>query len=341
MMRTHWDGLTEGETTMTPPALSPTAADFKDRRAGLIIFGILVILLGCMCALLLPLMLVGQAFTAKQTGGAANYRMIIPGLLIYGGMAVAFIWMGIGSILCRRWARALLLTLSWCWLVVGVISMVFMAFLLPQILAVSVPDAQKIPEAARWIMAATMAGTLGCIYFVVPGSLVLFYQSRHVKATCEARDPVRRWTDACPLPVLAVSLMLAFSALSMLSMPLAYNSVLPFFGTLISGPPATMVCLGIMVLMMWTARGIYRLEPAAWWVMIAFFAVMTVSGALTIARMDLIEMYRQMGFPPDQIAMMEKLTFLRDRSAMGWMMLSAVPFYGYLILVKRYFRRPA
>ncbi|MBI5396180.1 MAG: hypothetical protein HZA91_12865 [Verrucomicrobia bacterium] len=324
---------------MTTPPLSPTAANFKDRRAGLIVFGILVILLGCLCALLLPLMFAGQAFSAKLTGGAASYRMIIPGALIYGWMAVAFIWLGIGSVLCRRWARALLLTLSWCWLVVGIVSTVIMAFVLPQILAVSVPEGQKMPEAARWMIAVVMVGTISVIYVLLPGALVLFYRSRHVKATCEARDPVRRWTDACPLPVLAVSLMLAFSAFSMLSMPLAFNSVMPFFGKLISGAPATMLCLGITLLMAWAARAIYRLEPAAWWVMIAFFAVMMVSGALTFARIDLIEMYRQMGFPPDQLAQMEKFSFVRDRSAAWWMSLSAVPFFGYLIWVKRYFRR--
>ena len=326
---------------MTLPTSTSSAPDFKDRRVGLIVFGILVILLGCLCALLVPLMLAGQAFSAKQTGGAVSYRMIIPAVIIYGGMAVVFIWLGIGSVLCRRWARALLLVLSWCWLVVGIMSIAVMAFLLPQILAASFPEGQKLPEAARWVFAVVMAGTFSVIYLVLPGGLVLFYRSRHVKATCDARDPVRRWTDACPLPVLAVSLMLAFGAFSMLSMPLAYNSVMPFFGKLISGAPATMFCLVIASLMAWTAWANYRLEPAAWWVTVALFAVMMVSAALTFARIDLFEMYRQMGLPPDQMAQMEKFSFVRDRSAMCWMSLSGVPFFGYLIWVKRYFRRAA
>ncbi|MFA5192753.1 MAG: hypothetical protein WC740_18750 [Verrucomicrobiia bacterium] len=326
---------------MTLPTSTSSTPDFKDRRVGLIVFGVLVIILGCLCALFVPLMFVGQAFTAKQTGGDVNYRMIIPAVMIYGSMAVAFIWLGIGSALCRRWARALLLVLSWCWLIVGIMSMVIVAFMWPQILAAAVPEGQKLPEIGRWVFAVTMVGTISVIYVVLPGALVLFYRSRHVKATCDARDPVRRWTDACPLPVLAVSLMLAFGALSMLSMPLAYNSVMPFFGKLISGAPATMLCLVITSLMAWTAWAIYRLEPAAWWVTVVLFALMMVSAALTFARIDLIEMYRLMGFPPDQMARMEKLSFVRDRSAMWWMSLSGVPFFGYLIWVKRYFRRAA
>lgn len=326
---------------MTLPTSTSSMPDFKDRRVGLIIFGVLVILLGCLCALFVPLMFVGQTFTAKQTGVAVNYRMIIPAVMIYGGMAVAFIWLGIGSTLCRRWARALLLVLSWCWLIVGIMSMVMMAFMLPQILAAAVPKGQELTEIVRWVFAVTMVGTIGVVYVVLPGALVLFYRSRHVKATCDARDPVRRWTDAYPLPVLAVSLMLAFGAFSMLSMPLAYNSVMPFFGQLISGAPATMLCLVITSLMAWTAWAIYRLEPAAWWVTVVFFVLMMVSAALTFARIDLIEMYRQMGFPPDQMAQIEKFSFVRDRSAMWWMSLSGVPFFGYLIWVKRYFRRAA
>lgn len=340
-MRRNDNGFLKENWFMTLPTSTSSAPDFKDRRVGLIVFGVLVILLGCLCALFVPLMFVGQVFSAKQTGGAVSYRMILPAVMIYGGMAVVFIWLGIGSVLCRRWARALLLVLSWCWLVVGIMSTVIMAFLLPQILANSFPEGQKLPEAARWIIAATMAGTLGCTYLVLPGALVLFYRSRHVKATCDARDPVRRWTDACPLPVLAVSLMLAFGAFSMLSMPLAYNSIMPFFGTLISGAPATVFCLVITSLMAWTAWANYRLEPAAWWVTVALYAVMMLSAALTFARFDLIEMYRQMGVPPDQMAQIEKFSFLRDRSAAWWMLLFAVPFFGYLLWVKRYFRRPA
>jgi len=325
---------------MTLPASGSPVAEFKDRRVGLIVFGIFVIILGCLCALSVPMMLLGQFVSAKHAGQTVNYRMILPAILMYAGMAVAFIWLGIGSTLCRRWARALLLVFSWLWLICGVIGMTFLIIFLPEILAgTTTPQGQKVPEEIRAVITMIALGVSMVIYLVLPGALVLFYRSRHVKATCEARDPVRRWTDACPLPVLAVSVMLAFGAFSMLTMPLAYNSVMPFFGKLISGAPATMLCLVLISLMGWTAWAAYRLEPAAWWVTIVLFAVLMVSAALTFARVDLIEMYRQMGFPADQMAMMERLSFVRDRSMVWWMLLGAVPFFAYLILVKKYFRR--
>ena len=86
--------------------------EFKDRQTGLIVFGILEILLGCLCALLVPLMIWGQAMSAQATGGAPNFRMAIPGALVYAMLAVALVWLGIGSMRFRRWARALLLILS-------------------------------------------------------------------------------------------------------------------------------------------------------------------------------------------------------------------------------------
>jgi len=66
------------------------------------------------------------------------------------------------------------------------------------------------PEAARTVAMIVALGFMGLLFIVLPGGLILVYQSRHTKATCEARDPVPRWTDACPLPVLALSLMLGF-----------------------------------------------------------------------------------------------------------------------------------
>ena len=327
---------------MTTPTLSPSSPEFKDRRVGLIVFGIFVIILGCLCALLVPMMLLGQAISARQAGQAVNYRMIIPAVFMYAGMAGAFIWLGIGSTLCRRWARALLLVLSWLWLICGAIGMAFLLVLLPQILAGTMtPQGQKMPDEIRSVVTVITLGVSMVIYLVLPGALVLFYRSKHVKATCETRDPVRRWTDACPLPVLAVSVMLVWGAFSMLSMPLAYNSVMPFFGKLISGAPATMLCLVIISLMGWTAWATYRLEPAAWWVTVVLFGMLMVSAALTFARVDLIEMYRQMGFPPDQMAIMEKFSFAHSRPMAWWMFLFAVPFFAYLILVKKYFRRAA
>ena len=73
----------------------PMEPSFKDRSFGLIIFGILTIVLGCIAGLFVPLMLLGNAMSAKSAGAQAPLSVILPGVFVYGMMAVALVWLGI------------------------------------------------------------------------------------------------------------------------------------------------------------------------------------------------------------------------------------------------------
>src|SRR6185312_5588971 len=53
-------------------------------------------------------------------------------------------------------------------------------------------------------------------YGLIPGTMVLFYGSQNVRLTCEHHDPVIRWTDRCPPPVLGACLVHAFGILYLL-----------------------------------------------------------------------------------------------------------------------------
>ncbi len=314
------------------PAIATSS--FKDRRTGLIVFGVLEILIGCFCTLMIPLMFWGQKLQADMTGTPPNYDMIIPGAVFYAIIAVAFVWLGVGSIMCRRWARALLLILSWGWLLVGVIAVSFNAFLMPRMM-----EATPANMRTAIIVGAMVAITV--IFIIIPGVMVLFYSGKNVKATCESRDPARRWTDACPLPVLAAVLCLGMGALSLLSMPLGSKSVMPFFGVLLTGAPATLFLLIMAVGFGWLAWALYRLNPAAWWGVMVVFVVLSVSSAVTFARIDIIEMYRQMGYPQQQIEQMQKFGFISGKNFALWTAFCMVPWLGYLLWIKRFFSRSA
>ena len=75
---------------MNAPDLNPPAVSFKDRSTGLMVFGILTMLVGALCALLVPLMFFGQMMVEKSTNVPANYQAIIPGTLLTFYM---FVWL--------------------------------------------------------------------------------------------------------------------------------------------------------------------------------------------------------------------------------------------------------
>jgi len=305
-------------------------------------FGIMTLLMGVLAGLFIPLMLFGQVMAAKTAKGPTNFTMILPAIAVYGTMAVALVWLGIGSIMARRWARALLLICSWSWLVMGVIVMAGMAFVVPKIMA-GMPspgtDSQPASHSGSMTAVITIAFVFnGVVFIVLPAIWTYFYRSPHVKATCEARDPVARWTDACPLPVLGLCLWLLFSVPMLFIMPVSGHCVMPFFGVYLTGLPAVLLCLTAAALWVYAAWRLYRLDSRGWWLVLVLMGVFIVSNLLTFARHDAMEMYQLMGTPEAQIEQLQK-TGLLVGNRMNWLMwLSVLPFLGYLLFIKKYFR---
>ena len=50
-----------------------------------------------------------------------NMQTMMPAMVFYFLLAVAFIWLGIGLACARRWAWTLTVVLSWMWLLIGVV----------------------------------------------------------------------------------------------------------------------------------------------------------------------------------------------------------------------------
>jgi len=325
---------------MPPPmeTVDPLSG-FQDRKTGLVVFGILTALMGGLCALVVPLIFFSQSMAA-QSGVPQNSQVLWSVVPVYGGLAVVLIWLGIGSMMARRWARALLLILSWSGLVIGVISLGFMAFAMPQIMgATHVAGQPELPASATSTIMVIIMIVLGVIYVVLPGAWLLFYRSRHVKATCEAYDPVVRWTDRCPLPVIAVCLWLGFSSASMPLMAVFYKGAFPLFGNFVVGPLGSGIYILIALLWGYSAWAFYKLEQRGWWIVVVSLCLFTVSAFLTYSRHDPLELYTLMGYPEQQIAQMQKFNFVKGH-AMAWISLGAmVPFLGYLIYLRRFFPR--
>ena len=332
--------MNASEFGAAPLDATPPPVPYKNRYAGLVIFGILTILLGGLIGLFVPLMIFGLSVSAKTTGTPVNLAALAPAICIYGGLSVALVWLGIGSIMARRWARALLLIFSWTWLVVGVGMTSVMAFVLPivfQNLPTKGAKGQP-PVPVGPIIIGTLV-VFGVLFVLLPAGWTLFYRSRHVKATCEARDPVVRWTDACPLPVLGFCLWQVLAVSTFVVMPLAAHGVLPFFGMFLTGVPGTLLYFTLAVVVGRATWSLYHLKPRGWWVILLTLALFGLSSVLTYAFHDVTEMYRLMGYPEAQVQQMQAIGMFSGHR-MGWLTaLSMLPIFLYLVWIKRYLTR--
>jgi len=318
-------------------------APYKDKKTGLLVFGIFEILLGAFFVLLLLVTVLGQLALAHrpEMADTVDRRSLWPTAIMMGGLAGVFIWLGIGSIKYRRWARALSLCLGWLGLMVGVISCVALVWTLPGIDAAMRQTSQRqgreMPAAILMITKIVMVVFTFLFYVVIPGALVLFYRSRHVKMTCEALDPVSRWTDHCPLPVLAMVLLQAFGAVSMLTMLPVYGRAFPFFGVILKGLPATAMYLLFAAFSIYAARGFYRLQLKAFWAYFMVVVIFAISGVITLSHGNLMALYQAIDLPKAQLQQIDQMPFMHSQSLMWMGATGGLLYAGFLFWLKRYF----
>jgi hypothetical protein len=317
---------------MNEPSAVPISVEYRDQRPGLIAFGVVEILLGGLCASMVILVAAGAALASRQ-GSALPWRSLVPGLAGYGALSVILVWLGVGSILCRRWARALLVIVSWSVLLGGVFTMGFFIVFIRALAGGSGADSH-----VALVMLVVVLIILAIFTVVVPGTMAFFYGRKPVKATCEARDPVRRWTDACPLPVLATSLWFGVGALWILAMPFMYGGIVPLFGVLVSGTKATIILLAGAALWIYLAWATYRLKIAGWWTALISFALFCASAAITFLKVDVMELYRRLGYPEEQIEQIRSLGVITGKIVTWWTITFYLLFLIFMLWIRKYFR---
>ncbi|HEX9984192.1 MAG TPA: hypothetical protein VGF69_13070 [Thermoanaerobaculia bacterium] len=226
----------------------------NDRSNGLILFGALQILVGLAC---------GALLLAAVASAVPTPSMIF----LTGVAAFFFVAAGVGSIKARRWSRALSTVVSALWLAGGVIALLTTLLIVPRV----------IKGAQIGLIAAGIAG----LAIVLPAILFFFYRRDDVRATCDRRDKPR-WTDAVPLPVLALAVVMAFASLWLLVR--MSDPVVPLFGTVVTGGPAALTLLALSILCGILAVQSYRLKESAWWTVVLLQVVGCVIWAASMVR---------------------------------------------------------
>ncbi|MGZ4730920.1 MAG: hypothetical protein ACXVZH_02130 [Terriglobales bacterium] len=327
----------------------PEAPAYRDRGTGLVIFGVLQIILGLLAALMVPLVALGAFMSRLAPGGAMRPGQFISGVASYAFLAAALIGLGIGSVQMKRWARALTLVTSWYWLITGALVTVLLTAALPVTMRSALAQAQQnapagpSPAISTGVMAVilTLIIIFAAVFLVlVPIAFVVFYGRTDVAETCRHRDPIPRWTDRTPLPVLGASVVLALGALYLLLIGVT-TPIFPFFGKYLSGIAGSVCFIVTAALDTYLAVALFRLQTSGWWIAAVTMPLRFLSMVLTYARADLMQAYSKMGMSDAQLKVLSANPMLRGRVFLWWGLSSMVLLFGYLLWLKRYFKTPA
>jgi hypothetical protein len=310
---------------------------YRDRTAGLVLFGVLEIVIGAFCALMIPLGILAAKVSPGFAGAASGPGSTLPLLAIYAVVSAIMIWLGIGSIRARRWACRLMLSLSWIWLLTGACMVLLTWMVLPGLVRAA-GFGVDVPPGIMFAATAVTFSILSLIYVLLPGAFVLFYRSPDVIATCLARDPGPQLTDDCPPRILTLATLWGLAAVSVLVMP-AYNWVFPLFGRLLGGGAGVLPWAAVAVVCGILAWGSCRLRPWAWW----GGAVATVSAALstvvTAARVNPDELVRALNLPDEQMRMLASFSWPGQWSVVAMLFVVWGTMLAYLATLRGHFVR--
>jgi len=340
--------LSAGEQAVFSPVAATPEPSYRDQSTGLMVFGVLQILLGLCVCLMIPLMALGMFMSLATPGVHARPMQFFSGVATYGFMAASLIVLGIGSMRMLRWARALTVVAAWYWLVTGALVTVLLTAMLPVVTTAVMSQTQKnsgapAPQISTGMMAVVLTIMIVVMAFflvLVPLALVIFYSRRDVAETCRHRDPVERWTDRAPLPVLGASVVFLTRALYMLSVGISMP-MFPLFGRYLSGIAGSAGFLLFASIDICLAVGIFRLRNWAWWLAVSTLLIRLISMGVTFARADLMQAYSKLGWSDQQVRQLSANPMLRGHAVLWWSLLSMVIFFGYVLWLKRYFRAPA
>jgi len=304
--------------------------EFRDRRGGLLAFGILQIVIGLICALFVLVLAAALELTSRR--GIAPPTNIAPAFVIYGAAAFYFITVGSGSIRARRWARAMSVAFSAAWLAVGI------AVVLSSLLFIRRTLVFVRPSETALVIGST-AAILIVAFIILPLALFLFYRRDDVQLTCETHDLTIRWTDRVPWPVLAVATLLGFASFATLANVGA--PVVPFFGMALTGASAALTMLVLSGLFGFLTVQWIVLRKSAWWTALLLHVIGGIVAMVTLATGDVGEVYAKLNMPREQIQAMQLDTLGRSPALWAIVILVWAAYLGVLLYTRRYFDTPA
>jgi hypothetical protein len=301
----------------------------KDRALVFKAIGALLLVVGVAAALLGPAEM--YCFYLFSEGGRFHYEGFGFGSFMFGNiacqiigyylLAILFVALGYGHIRVRRWARTLVLTLLWSWLVVGVpLTIVFLFILF------STKDLSP-------VVALIAVISLGLSYPAAPGLLIWLYRSQSVRTIFERSQP--SWLDRLPMPILVLGLLFVFYAV-VLHVPIFFRGLFPLFGVWLSGLQGILALDVSIACLACLAWGVLRQRTWAWWGSLAYFSLLTSSLVLTLLRSSYAAILSRVDFPPTEMEALQGLPIQGVHLAV-FIGVPLIITLGVIVLSKRHF----
>lgn len=344
-----------------------TPLDYKDRRASLIISGIILALIGVGVGLLSAFYILFFSFFSDAMMAAAPpspagtpaptdlfgdgmQDLMVGAGVMYGVVALGFLVIGAGNVFLRRWSRPLALILSSAWIYFGLVSMMWMLvsfsamreMMYEQMAADGAAPPGMGPDAMVGFMIGFNLVFLFIFGVMLPALIFWLNMSQDAKITLEFCDRKPRWTDRCPVPLLGLAVFAAASGVMTIASAF-WIPFMPVFGHVLTGQTARIFWLGIAVVLLVIGWGAYRKMLVAWALALVLVIAGTFSGAVSFRRLDWAEMYDMMGIPIPDDQMLEMTRMMEamysGSSMIVAMILAALPVLAYLIWVLRFFKQ--
>jgi len=317
---------------------APLERALEVSRGWLVCFGVLELLIGGLLGLLsigtMFLVLFGEGIlrASMPVGGA---RALIFPILLYGAAALVFLFAGAGTLGRRRWARTMMLVLSWFWLACGILGGAAVLLVVPFILG-QAGGSQAVSPGVRFFVWILLGGMILLFSIGLPSSFLVFYTRKSVKAAFEKREPTEASQGKLPFPVAILAVWIGFGALASLC-SVSYG-FLALFGFLIHGAPAMLLSLMGACFQGFLAWRLVRREEKVWWAAFLYYLLMGISGFVTFSRIPMSELFAALG--SGQAAdPTQRQVMLALQSYLPWLALvGQVLFLGLILYAKRYFR---
>jgi hypothetical protein len=277
--------------------------------------GISLLVMGCSVALvaigmLLPTyagnQLVAHAYNIRYVKAPAPRWSIYP-FIVLGVVATVCIWSGLGSLWRQRWTRPVVISFA------GILAFGSAVTLLQTLLlflgdsyvsqpAPATPMRPSVATSSQTMAPAVVAAIyiLGVtVQLIVTLSFLFIYRSQPIEMALDETDPVIRWTDRTPLPLLALAIACLWTALLTLtryvsppigyffsdySKPLSNESIETIYNL---SHVFRILLAGLLVA---AAFSIYRQRTEGPWLAIA--ALVIIAASITLYGTDLVNRER-------------------------------------------------